>query len=71
MLPIYHLYLNKETKEMEIHEENCKVKDQRVKEGKIIHRNHLGPANSIEEVYNKYKHVFPMKIINLPDCCDK
>ena len=69
MLPKYNLYLDKETKQMEIHEVSCLEKDKRVKEGKIILRNRLGAACSKEDVYKKYKNVFPLQVINLPACC--
>jgi hypothetical protein len=70
MLPKYDLYLDKETRQMEIHEEECKQKNKKVKEGKILLRNHLGMASNKQEVYNKYKNSFPLQIINLPECCE-
>ncbi|MBI9008537.1 MAG: hypothetical protein JEZ05_00775 [Tenericutes bacterium] len=58
MLRKYHLYLDKETKQMEIHEDKCKEKDKRLLDGKIVLKNDLGSASNKQEVYKKFRNVF-------------
>ena len=68
-MPIYELYFNKETEDLEIHEENCKEKKELLDKGRLKHEGVLGEADSKTSIYKKYNNAYPLKTIDLPDCC--
>ena len=68
-MPIYELYFNKETEDLEIHEENCETKNELIEKGRLKHEGVLGTGDTKTQVYKKYKNAYPCKTIHLPDCC--
>ncbi len=66
----YYLYLVVKTEEYEIHRVDCEFACESVKTGYLQKKNWLGYANSKEETYKKFRNVFPLRAINLPNCCD-
>ena len=68
-MAVYELYLNKDTKIFELHDEHCKRTQKPEKKPNLVLFDTIESNDNIHQVLKRYLMAYPQRHIVLADCC--